>query len=412
MDRKLHRKTFAPNASGPLSGVRVLDLSRVLVGNALTASLADYGAEVIKVEQPGAGDGLRQIEDGGVPVFWKVLCRNKKSIAIDLKHPNGIALVLELVRKSDVLVENFRPGTLDALGLGWDVLAEANPKLVLVCISGWGNTGPYREKLGFGTLIEAFSGLAAKTGFPDSPPLLPSLGLADLVCGLNGAFATIVALREAEKEGGVGQVIDLSILDSMAALLAPDAGAYSVTGQVPPRMGNGGMVAAPRNLYRTSDGAYIALSASTQTMYEKLMKAIGHADLISDPRFLTNSDRVTNSKLLDSLVQEFIGARTLQDNLDFFDGRKVTVGPVNDIARFMNDPHVIEREILVDMEDPDLAWLPMPQPAARLSRTPASIRSPAPTLGEHTRQVLTEAGLSAAQIGAYIDSGTVAVAGA
>ena len=407
MERMLHRKRLECHATGPLAGVRVLDLSRVLVGNALTVQLGDFGADVVKVEQPGDGDALRALSDADVPVYWKVLCRNKKSIVVDLKQAEGVALLRRLAGQAQILVENFKPGTLEQFGLGPDELHALNPKLVIVRVSGWGATGPYRDKLGFGTLIEAFSGFAAKSGFPDGPPLLPNLGLADLVCGLNGAIAALIALREAEKPGGQGQVVDLGILDAMAALLAPDAGAYASKGEVPERVGNRGAVVAPRNLYRTADMQYLALSCSTQSMMVKLAHAMGRPELMADPRFRTNVDRVQNVEALDALVSAFIANRTLAENLAMFDSFEITAGPVNDISQFMQDPHVIEREILVDVEDPDVGWLPMPRPAARLSSTPASIRLAAPRHGEHTREVLTGIGCSSEQIQDLLHRGVV-----
>jgi len=297
----MHRKEYETGKYCPLDNVRILDLSRVMAGNSLSYYLADFGAEVIKVEQPGAGDPLRAIGREHVSPFWKVLSRNKKSIAINLKTPEGIELVKKLVMDADVLLENFRLGTLEKMGLGPEVLHSLNEKLVFVRISGWGGTGPYSHKPGFGTLIEAFSGFAAKNGFPDRPPLLPNLGLADTVCGLTGAVATMVALREVEVNEGKGQVIDLSILDAMVAFLATDAAQFVVTGVKPGRAGNRGQVAAPRNLYRTKDDSHVAMSASTQTMTEKLLAAIDRSELITDPRFATSEARMKNADELDCI---------------------------------------------------------------------------------------------------------------
>lgn len=394
--------TFQPRAEGPLAGVRVLDLSRVFAGNALTAQLADFGADVLKVEEPRAGDTLRAIRDAGLEIYWKVICRNKRSLAIDLKDPEGIEAVLQLARKAQILVENFRPGDLEKFGLSPERLLEINPKLVIVRISGWGATGPYRNRLGFGTLIEAFSGFAAKNGFPGSPPLLPNMGLADMVCGLTGAIATLVALRAAEKPDGLGQVIDLSILDAMVALLGNDPPAYAVTGRVPERVGNRGQVAAPRNLYKTSDGHFMALSASTPTMARKVLAAIGRPELNEDPRFRDNDGRMANAEELDRLVEAFTQVRTLEENLRHFDERQITVGPVNDVALLLQDRHVIERGVIVQVDDEDAGVLPMPAPAARLSQTPAVLRFPAPRLGQHSREVLEDLGWNEARIAAVL----------
>lgn len=403
----MQKADFSPEARGPLDGVRILDLSRVFAGNSLSFYLGDFGADVIKVEQPGVGDALRAIKDGGHPIYWKVMCRNKRSIALDLKQADGIAAVLELVRDAQILVENFRPGDLEKLGLGPEVLHAINPRLVIVRISGWGATGPYRNKLGFGTLIEAFSGFAAKNGFPGSTPLLPNMGLADLVCGLTGAVATLVALREAEKPEGKGQVVDLSILDAMVTFLGNDPAAYSVTGRVPERVGNRGQVAMPRNLYRTADGHFMALSASTPTMAHKVLAAIGRDDLIAHPDFIDNDARMKNADALDAMIEAFTLERTLEENLAYFDRLQITVGPVNDVALLLANEHIIDRGVIVEVADADVGRLPVPAPPARLSQTPATLRRPAPRLGEHSREILQGIGWSDDRIARLADSGAL-----
>lgn len=398
---------FSEDAHGPLNGVRVLDLSRVFAGNVLTLHLADFGADVLKIEQADIGDAARAMRDGGYAIGWKVMSRNKRSVAIDLKHQDGVAALLELVRDADILVENFRPGDLEKFGLGPDVLHGCNPKLVIVRISGWGATGPYRNKLGFGTLIEAFSGFAAKSGFPDGPPLLPCMGLADLICGLSGAIATMVALREAEREGGRGQVIDLSILDSMIAVLGKDPAVFALTGQLPERLGNRSKIAAPRNLYRTRDGHFMALAGSTQTMAKKIFVAIERAELIDDPRFRDNDARVRHADEVDAMIEAFTLKRTLQENLAYFEARQITVGPVNDVALLLADPHIIERGVIVEVDDEETGALLMPAPPVRLSQTPATFRRPAPKLGEHSRDVLRELGWSDDRIDALVAAGVI-----
>lgn len=403
----MQKADFSPEARGPLDGVRILDLSRVFAGNSLSFYLGDFGADVIKVEQPGVGDALRVIKDGGHSIYWKVMCRNKRSIALDLKQADGIAAVLELVRDAQILVENFRPGDLEKLGLGPEVLHAINPRLVIVRISGWGATGPYRNKLGFGTLIEAFSGFAAKNGFPGSTPLLPNMGLADLVCGLTGAVATLVALREAEKLEGKGQVVDLSILDAMVTFLGNDPAAYSVTGRVPERVGNRGQVAMPRNLYRTADGHFMALSASTPTMAHKVLAAIGRDDLIAHPDFIDNDARMRNADALDAMIETFTLERTLEENLAYFDRLQITVGPVNDVALLLANEHIIDRGVIVEVADADVGRLPVPAPPARLSQTPATLRRPAPRLGEHSREILQGIGWSDDRITRLADSGAL-----
>ena len=407
----MKKAVFSETAKGPLADVRILDLSRVFAGNALSFYLGDFGADVLKIEQPGVGDTLRAIRDGGHSIQWKVICRNKRSLALDLKDEAGKTILLELVKKAQVIVENFRPGDLERLGFAPAFLHEINPKLVIVRISGWGATGPYRDKLGFGTLIEAFSGFAAKNGFPGSPPLLPNMGLADFVCGMTGAIATLVALREAERPEGVGQIVDLSILDSMITLLGNDPAAYAVTGVLPERVGNRGQVAVPRNLYSTLDGKFMALSASTPTMARKVMIAIGHPELNNDSRFINNDARMKHADALDAYIEGFTSTRTLEENLSHFDGHHVTVGPVNDVELLLKDRHVLDRGILIEIDDDEVGAITVPATPDRLSVTHATLRFPAPRLGEHSREVLQSLGLTEQRIDDLISSGVVGVAG-
>jgi formyl-CoA transferase len=305
----------------PLQGLRVLDLSRLVAGNMLTLLLADFGADVIKVEDPGTGDGLREWKAGGESLFWKVYARNKRSVTLDLRMPEGRALLLRLADRADVLVESFKFGTMEKMGCGPDVLLRRNPRLVVVRISGFGQTGPYRTRPGFGTLIEAMSGFAAKTGFPRHPPVLPNVALADMVAGTDGAFAVVTAIQARAVHGAAGQVIDLSLLEPLVSIIGPDAAVYQATGQVPVRIGNRLSVSAPRNVYHTLDGRFLAVSASMQPMFERLMASIGHPELVNDPRFRTNSDRVRHVDELDRIIDGFICARTLEDNVRYFEAR-------------------------------------------------------------------------------------------
>ncbi|MGH3505231.1 MAG: CaiB/BaiF CoA transferase family protein, partial [Nocardioidaceae bacterium] len=259
--------------AGPLAGVRVVDLSRLVAGNQLSLLLADFGADVVKVEQPGQGDPLRHWTVDGQELHWKVYARNKRSVALDLKAERSRDLLLRLVEGAQVLVESFRPGTLERLGLGPEVLHRTNPALVVVRISGWGQTGSRSERPGFGTLIEAMSGLAAMNGFEDREPVLPPGALADMVAGTYGAFAVLAALRHAEQSGR-GQVVDLSLFEPLFSVLGPMAAVYQRTGQVPRRTGSRSESSAPRNVYRTSDDGWVALSGSTQTMTVRLFQAI------------------------------------------------------------------------------------------------------------------------------------------
>ena len=374
------------NTSLPLSGIRVLDLSRLMAGNMLTLQLADFGANVIKVESP-QGDTLRDWKNEGKSIWWKVYARNKQSICLDLKLHADRDKLLKLVPETDVLVESFKPGGLEAFGLSPEVLHAINPKLVLIRISGWGQTGPYASRPGFGTLVEAFSGFAEKNGFPDKPPALPNLGLADMIAGLSGAFATLAAVREVVVNGGLGQVVDLSLLDPMLGILGPDAAIYQQTGQLPKRMGNRAEIAAPRNAYLCSDDKWMVMSGSTQRMAERILKAIGAPELIRDARFASNSARLANVDALDQHIGDFVGQRTLEENLAHFGALECTVGPVLSVDQLLQDPHVQQRQALVTVSDAELGSLPMHNVFPRLSRTPGRIRTPAPKLGEHQNLV-------------------------
>ena len=366
----------------PLSGIRVLDLSRLMAGNMLTLQLADFGADVIKVESEH-GDTLRDWKNDDKSIWWKVYARNKRSICLDLKDPADVGKLFALVPDAQVLVESFKNGGLESYGLSPDLLQQVNPKLVIVRISGWGQTGPYATRPGFGTLVEAFSGFAEKNGFPDKPPALPNLGLADMIAGLSGAFATLAAVREVEVNGGLGQVIDLSLLEPMLGILGPDAGIYQHTGQLPRRMGNRAEVAAPRNAYLCSDGRWMVMSGSTQRMAQKILTAVGAPELVRDPRFANNASRLANIDELDRVIGDFVKQHTLEENLAHFGALEVTVGPVLNVDQLMQDPHVTQRQVLLDVPDAELGSVTMHNVFPRLSRTPGRIRTPAPRLGEH-----------------------------
>ena len=383
---------YRADASGPLDDIRVLDLSRLVAGNALTHFLADFGAEVIKIERPGYGDDLRNWRVDGISIHWKVYARNKKSVTLNFRQGKGRELLLELAETAQVLVENFIPGTLEKWDLGPEVLHRANPDLIVVRISGWGQTGPDRRFPGFGSLVEARTGFAAMNGFADRPPVLPPLALADMVAGLYGGVATLVALRHREVSGGVGQVIDLPLFDPLLSILGPQAAEYELTGKIPTRMGSRLHTTAPRNVYCCSDGRYVALSASMQSMFERLMETIGQPDFISDSRFLTNANRVKHADTLDSFIAEFIENRSQTENLAIFQNAGVTVGPVHDVVGLLEDALVQEREVIVRLPDDEMGSLAMHNIPARLSATPGLIRDPAPALGEHNAAILAQLG--------------------
>lgn len=379
--------TDFPNA---LDGVRVVDLSRLVAGNMVSHLLADFGADVIKVEKPGSGDDLRKWSEEGVEVFWKAYARNKRSVSWDLKSETDFKKLLKLVGTAQILIENFVPGKLEELGLGPEVLWKINPRLIIVRVSGWGQTGPYRNRPGFGTLVEAMSGFAHLNGFPDRPPVVPPLATADMIAGLYGAFAVMVALRHCEIQSGAGQVVDLALFESLFSFMASEPVKHRVTGSVSKRLGNQAINTAPRNVYQTRDKAYLALSASVQSMFERLVTAMGRSELIEDPRYKTNEDRVLHRDALDAIIADFIAGKTLEENLAFFEDEKVTVAPVLAMNELLDHPYVLGREVLTEFPDPELGSIPAHSPLPRLSGTPARLRTPAPLLGQHTKEVEDE----------------------
>ena len=398
---------FEPDREGPLRGVRVLDFSRLVAGNMLSLQLADFGAEVVKVESPGRGDTLRDWREAGVSVHWKVYARNKKSITLDLKSPEAPGIILDLAAHFDVLIESFRFRYLENLGVGPDQLLERNPRLVVVRVSGFGQTGPYAKRPGFGTLVEAMSGFASRNGFADREPVLPPLAMADMIAGLSGAMATVIAVRNVEVNGGRGQVIDISLLESIFSILGPEAAIYKLTKKIRKRVGSASEGTSPRNVYPTSDGGWVAISASTQAMTERLFRAIGRDDLNQDPAFKTNTARVKRREQVDAIVGGFIKARTLAEAIAFFEQAEVTAAPVYDIGQFLDDPHVQERGIVVEAPDEEMGEVPMHAIVPRLSGTPGRLRSPAPKVGQHNREIFARIGYSVERIAALAQNGVI-----
>ena len=397
----LPRHEYDPTATGALADVRVVDLSRLVAGNVLTKVLADHGAEVIKIE-PLEGDTLRAWKVGGVETSWKTICRNKFSVALNLRNPAAIEAVLALCETAAIFVESFRPGVLEAMGLSPETLLARNPALVIVRISGWGQTGPFAHKPGFGTLVEGYSGFAAVNGFADREPVLPPMFMGDAYAGLHGAGSTMIALRHAEKTGR-GQVIDLSLFEPIFNVLEPQMANWRITGTLKPRTGSRSTNTSPRNAYRTADGGWVCLSASTQGMTEKLFRSIGREDLITDPRFARNPDRVRNGVELDEIIAGYVGARSMAENLAHFDATGVTIGPIQDAQSLESDHYVAAREALIELPDADMpgGWLPMGGHVPRLSETPTILARPAPRLGEHNEAILgTEACTRLRQAGA------------
>lgn len=381
--------------SGPmaLSGIRVADISNFLAAPMASMFLGDYGAEVVKVEHPSRGDEMRFWGENkkGVGLYYKVINRNKKSVTADLRTPIGVEIVKRLVRTADVVIENYRPGTLEKWGLGYDVLSEVNPRIVMVRITGFGQTGPYSHKPGFGTLAEAFAGAAHITGFPDRPPLLPAFGLGDSTAGLAGAFLTMVALFERERHGGRGQVVEFAIYEPLLTLLGPQVVNYDQLGLVQERSGSRLPFTAPRNTYRTRDGKWVAIAGSAQSIFERICRALERPELIADPRFRDNRIRMENAAELDAELQSAIERFDLDALIRRFEQHEAAVAPVNNVAQIFADPHYAARQNITAVPDEELGGpLRMQNVVGNFSRTPGAIRRAGPRLGEHNREVLVE----------------------
>jgi crotonobetainyl-CoA:carnitine CoA-transferase CaiB-like acyl-CoA transferase len=386
--------------TGPLVGVRVLDVSTVLAGPLTCQILGDYGADVIKIEHP-RGDSMRghgRSKDG-VSLWWKMVSRNKRCVALYLGDAEGAEVFRRLAATADVVVESFRPGTFERWGLGYEALREANPGLVLVRISGFGQTGPYRERAGFGTLAEAMSGFAAITGEPDGPPTLPPFGLADSIAGLTAANAALMALYHRDAHGGAGQEIDVSILEPLVTVLGPQPTIYDQLGEIPERTGNRSVNNAPRNTYRTADDKWVAVSTSANSVAERVMRLIGHPELIDAPWFATGSGRVEHVELLDEIVSEWVRTRTRDEVVAAFSDAGAAIAPVYDVAELMADPQIVARDAITQVDDPDLGPVRMQNLLFRMSDTPGAIRFTGRQLGADTDAILgDELGLDVADL--------------
>ena len=377
----------------PLDGVRVLDLSRMVAGGVAGMLLADFGAEVVKVEQPVTGDPLRQWTADGHPFWWKVYARNKRFITLNLKSEEGRALLLRMLPRFDVIMESFVPGGLERLRLGPAVLHEHHPGAIILRISGWGQTGPDAARPGFGTLIEAASGFAAMNGESGSAPIVPSFPLADATSALYAVNAIMFALYHRDVHGGSGQVIDLSLFESLFSLLGPLSAEYAALGKTRSRNGSRSTNAGPRGCYRTKDGGWIAVSGSTPKMAERFLSAYGLDAMLADPRFANNEARVTHAVELDAAISEAIAARTLIENLAVIDQHKLTAGPVYTIADIEQEPHWRARQLTLDIPDNGRP-VRMHNVVPRLSSTPGDIQWAGGALGQDNEHVYHELGLS------------------
>jgi crotonobetainyl-CoA:carnitine CoA-transferase CaiB-like acyl-CoA transferase len=393
----------------PLDGVRVLDIATMAAAPWAAAYLAEFGADVIKVEMPVVGDHQRRwgTPKHGVGLFWKSMSRNKRSVTLNLSKPRGAEVFKRLVAEADVVIENFRPGTLERWGLDFETLRAVNPRIILLRVTGFGQTGPYAPRPGFGTLAESLTGFAHLTGHPEGPPTLPNMPLADGVAGVTGAFAVMVALYYRDARGGVGQVIDLSLCEPLLRLLEPTLLDYDQFGIQRGRIGNRSDHVAPRNTYQCGDARWLSLSASAQSIFERLMVAIGRPELREDPRFAVNSARVTHVVELDEIIGAWMRRHTRDEALALLEANEVAAAPVYDVADIFADPHYRARQSFVRVADPDLGEINLVNVVPRLSETPGRVRTTGPALGQHNVDVYGALGISPDELDALRHDGVI-----
>ena len=380
---------------GPLAGIRVVELGTLIAGPFCAKTLGDFGAEVIKVEPPGEGDPLRAWRKmrNGVSLWWHVQSRNKKSITCDLRSPEGQEIVRRLARKSQILVENFRPGALERWNLGWDVLSRENPKLVLVRISGYGQSGPYKSRPGFAAIAEAVGGFRYVNGFPDRPPARPNLSIGDTIASLHGAIGAIMALREAERTGK-GQVVDVALYEAVFNCMESLLPEYDGAGYVRERSGSALPGIAPSNLYPCKDGKYVLIAGNADSLFRRLMSAIGREDLRGDPALARNDGRAAQMERIDAAIGAWTAGFSQEEVLQAMEKAEVPAGRIYSAADIAADPHFAARRMIREIVANDGEPLKVPGIVPVLSETPGEIRSPAPKLGEHTDEVLRQIGFS------------------
>jgi formyl-CoA transferase len=395
-------------AHGPLTGLRVVDLSRILAGPFCTMMLGDMGADVVKIEAPGSGDDTRQWGppfENGESAYFLAVNRNKRSLTLNLKHPDGAAILRALVERADVLVENFRPGTLARLGLADEAVRDLNPRLVYCSVSGFGQSGPDSRRPGFDVVIQGESGLQSLTGFPDGPPTKVGIPMADLVASLMAAQGILLALL-ARHTTGRGERIDLSMQDAVAALLSFQAGSYFMTGRVPGRRGNQHPTIAPYETYRTADG-YVNVAVGSNALFERFCEAIGEPGLARDGRFAAPPGRVENRPALNAVLDPIFAARPTADWLARFERVGVPAGAIKDVGQVVEDPHLLARRMVVPLDHPKVTRLKVMGIPIKLAGTPGAIRRPPPLLGQHTGEVLAELGRSREEIARLREAGAV-----
>lgn len=394
----------------PLEGLRVIDASTILAGPLCCQILGDFGADVIKIEHPVYGDSMRGHggQKDGVSLWWKEISRNKRGLGLNLGTPEGAEVFLRLVASADVVVENFRPGTLERWGLGPKQLKEVNPGIVVIRLTGFGQTGPYSSRPGFGTLAEAMSGFAYLTGDPNGPPTLPAFGLADSICGIAASSAAMMALRHRDVNGGGGQVIDMSILEPIMTVVGPGPTVYDQLGTIEERHGNRSTNNAPRNTYRTRDGHWVAVSSSAQSIAERIITLVGHPELLDEPWFATGRGRAAHVDLIDGYVADWIARRDRADVLAEFAQVGGAVAPVFSAKDIVEDPHIRQTEMLLTVDDEDLGPVLMHNVMWRMSESPGQIRFTGRALGADTDQILIEElGYTTAELAALRNEGVV-----
>ncbi|MEQ8322211.1 MAG: CoA transferase [Rhodospirillales bacterium] len=394
----------------PLQGLRVIDASTVIAGPTIGMLMGDFGADVIKVEHP-RGDVLRNTgyQKDGVGLWFKMANRNKRCVTLNLGAEKGQEIFKDLIRSTDVLIENFRTGTMEKWGLGWEDLKAINPRLVMIRVTGYGQTGPYKNRPGFGTIAEAFSGFAAVTGTPDGPPTLPNFGLADGVAAAYGTFAAMFALyhRDAQK-AGVGQYIDLSIYEPLFQVMGPQPLQFDQLGVVQERWGNRSKNNAPRNTYQTRDGHWVAVSTNSPAIVTRVLTLCGGREVAEDPRFQTPQSRVEHIEEVDGIVADWVARHDLDVVLEEFNKAEAAIGPAYTIDQIFKDPQYQAREDIVEIEDEDLGTLRMTNAFPFMSETPARVRHAGPRKGQHNTDIFTdELGLSAEELQKLMDEGVI-----
>ncbi len=393
-----------------LEGLRIIDLATFIAAPFCATLMGEFGAEAIKVEMPGQGDPCRQLGEkyNDIGLIWAQENRNKKGITCDLRQPKGQEIVKELVKRSDVLVENFRPGTMERWNMGYDVLEEVNPRLIMVRISAYGQTGPYRHKAGFGRVAQAFGGLTYLAGFPDRAPVNPgSATIADYLAGLNAAFATMVAL-EYRNRTGKGQCIDISLYEGIFRILDNLVSAYDKLGLVRERIGTGTAHAVPHNHYPTRDGKWVAVACTSDRIFQRLAEAMGLGEMAQDPRYSTGARRVERREEVDKIVSGWTETFDMDALVELLDSAEVPVSPVNSVSDIFQNPQFQARDSVIEVDDPAMGKMKMPNIVPRFSRSPGRVERLAPGLGEHNQEVYSEIlGYSTEEIALLKEEGVI-----